>query len=273
MLKAYGLLGILMIIFVEANFFLKIQPLALLSFPIVWFGYIFFVDSIVYRLRGSSLIANRFPEFLGMAIISGVFWWFFEFVNIPLNNWHYIGIEYIGVYADLLAYISFATVLPALFETVELAKSLHRPKNRGRKWNMSNTTMHVMMALGVLCFVLPTLFPKVAYPLVWGSFFLLLDPINYFRGQPSVVGHIKKGNSIILAYLFVAGIILGLLWEFWNYWAVVKWVYDVPFVGFLKVFEMPLLGYIGYFPFALELYSMYWFTRSLFLKKEKLIAD
>ena len=52
---------------------------------------------------------------------------------------------------------------------------------------------------------------------------------------------------------------LGFLWEFWNYYAIPKWTYDIPFVGFFKIFEMPILGYLGYLPFALELYAMYYF--------------
>ena len=82
--------------------------------------------------------------------------------------------------------------------------------------------------------------------------------------QPSVIGHLKDKNISTPLSLLLAGIILGFLWEFWNYWAVIKWKYDIPFVGFFKIFEMPVLGYLGYFPFALELYAMYWFFRSLF---------
>ena len=273
MLKWYGMLGALMIALVELNFVLRIEPFIFLSFPIVWFGYIFLVDSLVHRASGSSMISGRPRQFLGMVILSGVFWWFFEFLNIPVQNWEYIGIGHLGIYADLFAFVSFSTVLPALIETVELLKSL-RPYKKPRKAvkKVSKRALHLVMAVGVLCFALPVLFPTIFYPLIWGTFFFLLDPINYANKQPSIIGHLKKGNRRIILYLLLAGIILGILWEFWNYWAVVKWVYEVPFVNFLKVFEMPLLGYIGYFPFALELYAMYWFTRNLFAK-EKLVED
>jgi hypothetical protein len=42
----------------------------------------------------------------------------------------------------------------------------------------------------------------------------------------------------------------------WNLWSFPKWIYHVPYVGFWKVFEMPVLGYLGYLPFAMELYLM-----------------
>jgi hypothetical protein len=36
-----------------------------------------------------------------------------------------------------------------------------------------------------------------------------------------------------------------------------KWVYSVPHVGVLKVWEMPLFGYGGYIPFAFEILAFY----------------
>ena len=43
----------------------------------------------------------------------------------------------------------------------------------------------------------------------------------------------------------------------WNYYSYPKWVYHVPLFGFLRVFEMPLLGYLGYVVFAWELFALY----------------
>jgi hypothetical protein len=130
-----------------------------------------------------------------------------------------------------------------------------------------------MMIAGVVCFIAPLILPRYTFPLVWLGFFLLLDPINYLHKQPSIIQHIKDRNLTIPLSLLLAGIILGFLWEFWNYWAIPKWTYDIPFLGFFKIFEMPLLGYVGYFPFSFELYSMYWFVRSLFIHKEHLLAE
>jgi len=38
-------------------------------------------------------------------------------------------------------------------------------------------------------------------------------------------------------------------------------------VNFLHIFEMPLLGYLGYIPFSLELFSIYNFVTGLFRKE------
>jgi hypothetical protein len=52
----------------------------------------------------------------------------------------------------------------------------------------------------------------------------------------------------------------GLLWEFWNYAAVAKWTYNLPFLGpleRLRYFEMPLPGLLGFPPFAIECWAAF----------------
>jgi hypothetical protein len=57
--------------------------------------------------------------------------------------------------------------------------------------------------------------------------------------------------------LLVAGLICGFLWELWNFWALSKWVYTVPFFEKAKGFEMPFFGFLGFPPFAVQAYVMY----------------
>ncbi len=70
--------------------------------------------------------------------------------------------------------------------------------------------------------------------------------------------------------LLIAGALCGFLWEMWNFRAGAKWIYTVPYVGFLKVFEMPLLGFLGFPPFAVECYTM---TASFFLMTAQVKKD
>ena len=70
MLKWYGYVGAVLLAFGNANFFLVIQPFADWYIPIVWFGYILLIDSIVYRTRGRSLIATHPKEAFFLATIS-----------------------------------------------------------------------------------------------------------------------------------------------------------------------------------------------------------
>ncbi len=276
MFKKYGLIGIILIILLEINFFLKIQPFADWYFPIIWFSYILVIDALVYKIRKKSLINNHFYSFIGLFILSVFFWYIFEFFNVFTKNWVYIGIENLDLRrALILKIISFSTVLPALFETTSLIKSVHLfNKIKLRKsYNISKNFLYFMIVLGILCFFLPIFLPKFTFPLVWLSFFLILDPINYLNNQPSIIRDIKNKNLAIILSLLFAGIILGFFWEFWNYYATIKWVYDIPFLGYFKIFEMPVLGYLGYFPFAFELYAMYWFIRSLFTYKNNFLIE
>ena len=276
MIRLYGVIGIILIILVEINFFLKIEPFASWYFPIVWIGYILVIDAMVYKIKKKSLLMNKPKYFIGLFILSAFFWYMFELINIFINNWNYVGVENFsseGV-KNIFKYISFATVLPAFFETAELILSIHifdKIKFK-KKHTIKKSFLYSMFVIGILCFFLPIFLPKFTFPLVWLSFFFILDPINYMNKQPSIIQHLKDRKLTIPLSLLAAGIIMGFLWEFWNYYAVVKWTYNIPFVGFFKIFEMPILGYLGYFPFAFELYSMYWFTRSLFVQKEKVLV-
>ncbi len=282
MFKWYGFVGILIVALAELNFFLKIEPFASWYFPIIWLGFILTVDAIVYKLKGDSLISNRFEQFLGMVVISALFWWIFDFSNLIIQNWSYSGLEGLSssgggvTFKNIFGTLSFATVLPAFFETVELIRAFHLFDKRKlkRKHKITKHLLHGMIGSGIACFLLAFLLPKFAFPLIWLAFFLILDPINYLHKQPSIIQHIKDRNLVIPLSLLLAGILMGFFWEFWNYWAVPKWTYTLPaFVNFLKIFEMPILGYLGYFPFAFELYAMYWFVRSLFIHKEHLLAE
>lgn len=72
--------------------------------------------------------------------------------------------------------------------------------------------------------------------------------------------------------LWAGCLLCGFFWEFWNYYSSPKWIYEVPFVDFWHLFEMPLLGYLGYLPFALELYALYAML-SAWLPADKLVLS
>jgi len=276
MFKLYGVVGILMVLFAQLNFLLKIEPFASWYFPIIWFGYIFLIDATIYRLRGHSLISNHFWKFIGIVIISALFWWVFEFFNIFLQNWDYqnkgIGTALFQLKHFIKASISFATVLPAVFETWQLLRTFHFFDNNKleKTHKITKRLLYTLIVLGIVLLILPMVYPKYFFPIIWLSLFFILDPINYLHGSPSIIRHLKDRRLAIPLTLFAAGFIAGFFWEFWNYWAVVKWTYNLPYANFFKVFEMPILGYIGYGPFAWELYAMYHFIGSLHKDEVKL---
>ncbi len=55
----------------------------------------------------------------------------------------------------------------------------------------------------------------------------------------------------------MGGLWAGLVWELFNYWARCKWIYTVPGLEDWKLFEMPILGFLGFPVFALEGFVFY----------------
>ncbi len=165
---------------------------------------------------------------LGLFFLSAIFWWVFEFLNLRVGNWNYNGASGTAILTNLgWKTIYFSTVLPALFETYELVRSIHLfdkvRLHQGHR--ITKRFLYIMMSIGICSFILPLLFPTYFFPLVWITFFFILDPLNYLHHQPSIVGHLKDGKLVVPLSLLFAGIAMGFLWEFWNYWAVNKWYY------------------------------------------------
>ncbi|MGO8942578.1 MAG: hypothetical protein ACLQJ7_02750, partial [Syntrophobacteraceae bacterium] len=123
----------------------------------------------------------------------------------------------------------------------------------GRKRTISGRKLYRPFILtGLLFLLLPLVWPNYFFPLVWLAFIFLLEPVNHKAGAPSLLRQWEKGSPGNFYLLLMAGAVCGLLWELWNFRAGSKWVYTVPYAGSLKIFEMPLLGFLGFPPFALE---------------------
>jgi hypothetical protein len=199
-------------------------------------------------------------RFWFMALGSAVIWLIFEAFNLRLENWWYHDVPPNRAVRWTGMMISFATVVPLLAETERWLDSFRwfarSSVSRGRftpAFLLASQTTGALMLLACL------LFPRYAFPLVWGGFALLIEPINYRAGVPSLLREWENGRPGRTYRLLAAGAIAGLLWELWNFWAVARWSYTVPFVGEWKLFEMPVLGFLGFPPFALEAFALYQF--------------
>lgn len=271
-MKEYGYVGLLIIIAAEALLFSGNQFVGRWFTPIVWTGYICFADALVLKATKRSLLTTDRVELLIIAVVSIGSWWLFEFYNSPrfwLDErelwWHYHSLE-LNPYLRRVGYDwAFATIFPAMFLTARfLLATLFKTRPSFRPLKLSRTVLFLMIALGAVGTLLPFLVVSAWHaPVVWLSLVFLIDPINYLRGWPSITGDLSAGNYQRLFALLLAGEICGVLWEFWNYWAISRWTYTVPFLGDLKIFEMPVLGYLGYPPFTVECWAIFIFIRSL----------
>src|SRR5213592_4450747 len=97
---------------------------AYLFFPL-WLGYVLVVDALVAVRTGGSMWTRSRKEFVLLFVASSPVWWMFEVINQRTANWEYLGSNTFTEFEYyLLCTISFSTVMPAVFETAELARSL-----------------------------------------------------------------------------------------------------------------------------------------------------
>jgi hypothetical protein len=144
-------------------------------------------------------------------------------------------------------------VLPGIVETLALVENLGLLRSaRVRPLAWSPGKERIVIALGAACLLLPLLWPDVFFPLTWGSLVFLLEPWNRRHARRSFLRDLEAGEAGPLCRTLVAGLVCGALWEAWNFWARTKWMYTVPGFEGLKVFEMPLAGFLGFPPFAVE---------------------
>ncbi|MGR3218641.1 MAG: hypothetical protein ACUZ8H_02335 [Candidatus Anammoxibacter sp.] len=96
---------------------------------------------------------------------------------------------------------------------------------------------------------------------------MIFDPIVYSGKGDSLLKDPEDSKLNRILSLFTGGLICGFLWEFRNYRSAAKWVYTAPFTHDIKIFEMPIIGFIGFAPFAWEYFAFYSFCK-LFVKKD-----
>jgi hypothetical protein len=83
----------------------------------------------------------------------------------------------------------------------------------------------------------------------------------------SLFDFLSEGNWKPFICLITGCIICGFFWEMWNYYSYPKWVYHLQLANFFHIFEMPVLGYLGYIPFSLELFAIYNLINGIFGNK------
>jgi hypothetical protein len=282
-------IGLATMIVSETATLLQIEPFSSWNTPIAWTGFILFADGIVYRARGESWIRSAPGEFTLLALVSIPLWVIFEGFNLIIDNWYYSGLPENFLLRQFGYGWSFATITPALFEGAELiavARGTDRTdRTDGRLPSLPSlpsvpSVPSVLSVLSVLSgalmlaspFLVPAAVARYLAAPVWLGFIFLLDPINARLGAESLRADLRAGRSDRVVNLALSGLLCGVLWEFWNYWARAKWHYSVPIMERWKIFEMPLPGYFGFPPFALECFTMYVFVRRLVTRHGRTIA-
>ncbi|MGH6815698.1 MAG: hypothetical protein ACREC6_08335 [Hyphomicrobiaceae bacterium] len=227
-------------------------------FPL-WLAYILTINGIAEYVFRDSLLRRLGISFLLLFAISIPFWWFFELVNAVVRNWNYL-LPYpvSSIRYAIQASIYFSTVVPAVLSTSFLFCLLLRSRVaalQGSPIAIEHRWLALSVLLGMLSQALLPVIPQVAFPLVWVAPALVMEPLLFALGYRSWLRHIEGGNRLPFVSVALATLFTGIWWELWNVYSSPKWIYTIPYVDFWKIFEMPILGYLGYPFFGLIVYS------------------
>jgi len=226
------------------------------TFTPLWIAFILLVNAFTVRRTGRCLMLSRSRRFLLLFPVSAGFWWSFEYLNRFVGNWRYVGgVEFGAPEYFLFATLPFSTVLPAVLSARELLLSCPRLDGAFHGWRPLSPGRPGAIGLAALLLSCGGLFavgiaPDFAFPLVWLAPPTLLISLAALRGEPHALSGIASGDWRPAVCSVLAALLCGFFWETWNFGSYAKWVYAIPYVDALHVFEMPLLGYAGYLPFG-----------------------
>ena len=259
-----GLLGLLLIAIAWP---LSQQISQNLFFPL-WLGFILLVDGLVLRRTGTSLAVRSPKIMVVMFIVASPYWWAFEGINEITQNWVYVTPteeDSGGLVGVIQASLSYSTVVPAVFEVSELIGSFGFIKRFARLPSLVLSRPQIILAgvFGLGSLVTMLIWPTYLFPMTWLCLFFIFDPINNLTGRPSIIAQVKNGDYRTVVAFALGALVCGFFWEMWNRDASVSWEYNIGYLDFARIFQMPLLGYGGYLPFGLETYAVFHFVAGL----------
>jgi hypothetical protein len=257
-------LGVVVVAIATAGMLRGREPFASWYYIFVWYGTLVAADGVVALTggageRGRFLLLDRPAHALTVLGWSAVIWFFYELLNFRLQNWYYVflpnhaGVRWSGTV------LSFATVLPAVFLSMAVLRGLGVARDvRWRPLRVTPRLLTRMQIAGIGMMLLVLVWPRYFFPLVWGATTFFVEPIVY-RKEPrrSLLGDLAEGRPTRLLRLLFGGAAIGLLWELYNVRARMKWIYTVPGLEDVKLFEMPVLGFFGFPPFAVECFVLW----------------
>lgn len=162
------------------------------TFTPLWVAYILTVNALTYRRTGRCPLLARPGSYLLLFPASALFWWFFEYLNRFVQNWHYVG-GILGPWDYFLhATLAFSTVLPAFTATRAWILSFDWPARKFSAFlpiNPSRPKTLAALALTVSGLGLAGLgiWPDLCFSLLWMSPLLILVSLQTLWGKPHLL--------------------------------------------------------------------------------------
>ena len=232
--------------------------------PLVWPGYLLLLEGVLTYQTGTSPVRRRPHHFALLCLASIVIWCVFDWINFYfIGAWVYLGMPQSSAWDRYWGYaLAFGSVVPGMLMTGQVFLNLGWfDWARSPGWRMPRWAKWVALWTGLAMTVWPFIRQDPITNLtLWTGLVFFLDPVNLKLGRPSMFRDWQAGWYGRTLAAFAGGLACGLLWEFWNYWALAKWTYHLPFLGSwesVRYFEMPVIGLIGFIPFGIECWVMW----------------
>jgi len=227
------------------------------TFTPLWLSLILTINALTYRQTGRCFMIHRTGFFLLLFPFSGLFWWFFEYLNRFVQNWYYVGARFGPIEYFWYATLPFSTVLPAVLSVQEWMQGFGWVQSRFHRLppiriGHSKALSLAVLSLSGLGLAGIGIWPDTLFSLLWIYPLLIMVSLQCLADDRHVLSDLADGNGVLIISLALAALFCGVFWETWNFYSLAKWKYTIPFVQRFHVFEMPLLGYAGYLPFGLE---------------------
>lgn len=228
------------------------------TFSPLWLSYVILINAATFARRGGCMMTERSGYFAALFPASAAFWWYFEYLNRFVQNWHYIGAEVFSpVKYVVFATLCFSTVLPAVLGTCEFLETFPRlTAGLGNYFRFrpagSKTAALFLLVLSSAILAGIGIYPDYLFGFLWLSPLLIICSLQTIAGRRSIFSPAVEGDWRRIFLLALSALICGVLWEMWNFHSLPKWAYSVPFVNSFRIFEMPVIGYAGYLPFGIE---------------------
>lgn len=190
----------------------------------LWWGYVLFLDGIVYfRTGGQSLIVQRPRTIIALASTSFGGWIFYEYLNSYIKgNWFFPSGGVIGEPAfHLYSVFGAAAFWPQIFEVYSLLGTFRFFRQRwahGRQMAINKTFKWILLIVSFALMFIAPLYPEPLFWSVWLAPMLVLmvglSLVKIWTPWTPIAMH---GNWRPLILVAISGLIMGVHWEVWNH--------------------------------------------------------
>ena len=247
-------LGVFLTLMGYSGRYTGIEPLNNQFYVFAVWSCIFLTDNLTYRVKGTSLLISRTPEFAALAVWSLALAALAELLNLRLGAWHYLNQPSILSTRWTGRALTWASVLPSLFVMAEMLQAFGLFRGlRSRTFRIPPGLPKFLYAAGAALLCLALAAPGLFWPLALPAVFFLAEPLNLKLGLPSLLREWEGGLPEKTLRLAAAGLLCGLLWNWWNKAAGSGWEYALP--GPLSA--LPAAAYAGFPVLALAAYSLH----------------